>query len=272
MLKIKDLTVNVWENTILKNIDITFEQGKNYCILGRNGSGKSSLAMSIIWHPSYTIEDGQITLEITQEELDNLPSKTQQKIEDKIIANTNKNIHIDILKCDPDTRSKLGIFVAFQNIPEIKGVKLFEFLRQIYNEKFDKNESFLSFKKLLEPLLQQLQIDKEFLWRDLNVWFSGGEKRKIEILQMKLLEPKYIFLDEIDSGLDIDALRSATTLLHQHDSNKNALIFITHYFDILDNLDIDKTRIIKKWSVIKSWWKEIIEEIKKWWYEDNNNQ
>lgn len=267
MLKIKDLTVHVWENTILQDINITFQKGKNYCILGKNGSGKSSLAMSIIGHPSYQILSGQILLEIDKDRWDRLPDSIKEKVSELVVWDEDDQIQIDITHCDPNIRSKLWVFVAFQNIPEIKGIKLFEFLRQIYNENFGTNETFVSFKKIIEPIMVELDIDKEFLWRDLNVWFSGWEKRKIEILQLRLLQPEYIFLDEIDSGLDIDALRNVTKLLHQHNQDSNALIFITHYFDILENLGIDQTVVIKKGQVIKTWGKEIIDEIKLWWYE-----
>ena len=113
---------------------------------------------------------------------------------------------IDITQLPANERAQLGIFLAFQNIPEIKGVKVFEFMKAIYDTKHPEAKStFLSFKKVIEPLLSELNIDKEFLWRDLNVGFSGGERRKMEILQIKLLEPRFIFLDEVDSGLDVDA-------------------------------------------------------------------
>lgn len=271
MLKIKDLTVHVWENTILQDINITFQKGKNYCILGKNGSGKSSLAMSIIGHPTYQIQQGQIQLSITKNKRDSLADNIKEKLEEVVISDEDNQILLDITNCDPNIRSKLWVFVAFQNIPEIKGIKLFEFLRQIYNENNNTSETFVSFKKIIEPVIQELDIDKEFLWRDLNVWFSGGEKRKVEILQLKLLQPEYIFLDEIDSWLDIDALRNVAKLLHQHNHNDNALIFITHYFDILENLNIDQTIVIKKGKVIKTWGKEIVDEIKLWWYEDKRN-
>lgn len=268
MITIKNLTVQVQENTVLQDIDLTFQEGKNYCLLGRNWSGKSSLAMSIIWHPKYEITGGQILLTISDKELEDMDESTQSKIEEHIADKSNWSVVIDISTLDADIRSKLGIFVAFQNIPEIKGIKLFEFLRQIYNQKFGTNETFVSFKKIIEPLIDELHIEKDLLWRDLNVWFSGGEKRKVEILQLKLLDPKYIFLDEIDSGLDIDALRNVTRLIQDHNHHHNTLIFITHYFDILDQIDIDKIYMIKKWHLHKTWGKEMIQDIKRWWYED----
>jgi len=147
-----------------------FAVGKNYCLLGKNGSGKSSLALTVMGHPKYEITEGQILLDGTS--LKEIP---------------------------PHERAKLGIFLAFQSIPEIKGVKLFEFLRTIYSAKVGEQITFLAFKKVVEPLIAELAIDRDFLRRDLNVGFSGGERRKIEILQLRLLEPKYIFLDEVDS-------------------------------------------------------------------------
>lgn len=212
---------------------------KNYCILGKNWSWKSSLAMTLMWHPKYEIIDGDI-------QLDTLSLKAMK----------------------PSDRAKNWIFLAFQNIPEIKWIKLFEFLRSIYNETTGENTTFIKFKAVILPFLEELGIDKEFLWRDLNVWFSGWEKRKIEILQMRLLKPKYILLDEVDSWLDIDAFKSIAGLLKKENSKDNSFIFITHHFDILDRIDLDKAYILGKWKIIKSWWKDIIEKIKSDWFEN----
>lgn len=151
-----------------------------------------------------------------------------------------------IIELDADERAKKGIFLAFQTIPEVKGVKLFEFLRTIYNSRWDKKESFVSFKRIILPYLEELHIDKEFLWRDLNVGFSGGEKRKIEILQLKLLDPTYIFLDEVDSGLDVDAFRSVAELLQVVNNEHNTFIIITHYFSILEYLDVDHVCVLRQ--------------------------
>ena len=172
MLSIKDLHVTVEEKEVLQGVSMQFELGKNYCLLGKNGSGKSSLALTLMGHPSYTVTEGGITTD---------DGKT------------------DITLLSPHERAKLGIFLAFQTIPEVKGVKLFEFLRTIYSAKVNDQVTFLAFKKIIDPLVAELGIDREFLRRDLNVGFSGGERRKIEILQLRLLEPKYIFLDEVDS-------------------------------------------------------------------------
>ena len=165
-----------------------------------------------------------------------------------------KNItgeEIDVLELDPHERAKLGIFVAFQNIPEIKGVKLFEFLRSIYNATMNTNLTFIPFKKLILPLLENLKIDSEFLRRDVNVGFSGGERRKIEMLQLKLLNPKYIFLDEVDSGLDVDAFRDVAAMIQKLNSSDNTFIIITHYFTILDYIPVDKVFVMESGKIVK---------------------
>jgi Fe-S cluster assembly ATP-binding protein len=234
MLSIKDLSVNVWEKEILKNISFDFEEGKNYCILWKNGSWKSSLAMSIAWNPRYEIVSWNITLDWT-------PLKNLK----------------------PDERSKLGIFLSFQNIPEIPGVKLFEFLKSIYDLRQNTPSSFLWFKKIIEPLMNEIEVDKSFLWRDLNVWFSWWEKRKIEVLQIKLLNPKIIILDEIDSGLDVNAVKQVSNLIKAINTDKNTFLIITHLFEMLEWFPIEKAIVLKKWEIDKIWWKDLIEKIKK---------
>ena len=257
MLKIKDLSVNIWSKEILHEISIDFALGKNYCILGRNGSGKSSLGMTIAWHPLYQIVSGDILVKSeyinSLENIDNiwLP-------EDADLSNE----YISIKDLGPDVRATMGIFVAMQSIPEVPGVKLFEFLRQIYNTKFGKTESFVSFKKIIQPMMESLGIDKEFLRRDLNVGFSGGERRKIEILQLKLLQPKYIILDEVDSGLDVDAFRAVADLLKSYDSSDNTLIVITHYFEILNYISVDEVVLMADGGITDKWDMSMVEKVK----------
>lgn len=238
MIKVKNISVNIEDKNILSDISLDFELGKNYCILGKNWSGKSTLATTIMWNPKYKIMQWDILLN-----------------------------DISIKDMSPDERAKEWIFLAFQTIPEIKWIKLFEFLRSIYNAKFWANLTFLKFKELLLPMLSELSIDKEFLWRDLNVGFSWWEKRKIEILQLKLLKPKYIFLDEIDSWLDVDAFRSVANLIKSIDNKENSLIVITHYFNILDYLPIDRVYVLNKWTLEIQWDKNIAEKIKNDWFE-----
>lgn len=237
MLQRKDVTIHIEEKSVLENISLSFQKGKNYCILGKNGSGKSSLALTTMGHPSYEITNGDITLD-----------------------------GISIKDTSPDERAKLWIFLAFQSIPEIKGVKLFEFLRSIYSAKTAINQSFVQFKKIVMPLLDELDINHEFLRRDLNVWFSGGERRKIEILQLKLLQPTYIFLDEVDSGLDVDAFKSVAELIKSLNGPDNTFIIITHYFSILDYIPVDIVYVLEKGKLIKEWQQEIAEKIRDNWF------
>ena len=236
MLSVNNLSVSVWDREILNQVSYDFDLGKNYCILWKNGSGKSSLAMTLMWHPKYNVTSWEITLDWE-----------------------------NLLDLSPDKRAKLWIFLAFQNIPEIPWVKLFEFLKWVYDNSV-KTTTFMEFKKIVEPLLDDLQFSKDFLWRDLNVWFSGWERRKLEILQMKLLNPKYIILDEIDSGLDVDAFKVVAEMLKALSTDKNSFIIITHIFTILEYINIDETIVLEKWKVVEKWWWEIAQRIKENWF------
>lgn len=233
MLESRNLVVEVEGKRVLDDISIQFEIGKNYCLLWKNGSWKSSFALTLMGHPKYQILQWSLLLD-----------------------------GVAIHEMSPDERAKAGIFLAFQTIPEIKWIKLFEFLRTIYSAKTGKQETFLSFKKIIEPLLQELHIDKEFLWRDLNVWFSWWERRKVEILQIKLLQPSIIVLDEVDSWLDVDAFRAVSLLMKELNSGENTFIIITHYFSILDYIPIDWVYVLEKWKVVSQWDTTIVEKIK----------
>lgn len=235
MITIKNLSVTVEEKEVLQDISLGFEKGKNYCLLGKNGSGKSSLALTMMWHPKYQVTTGDIILDDD----------------------------ISLLDMSPDQRAQHWVFLAFQTIPEIKWIKLFEFLRTIYSAKNGKQETFLSFKKIIEPLLLELHIDKEFLWRDLNVGFSWWERRKVEILQIKLLQPKIILLDEVDSGLDVDAFRAVALLMKELNSGENTFVIITHYFSILDYIPIDWVYVLEKWKIVSQGDTTIVDKIKK---------
>ena len=139
---------------------------------------------------------------------------------------------------------------------------MFEFLRTIYNARFEKKETFVSFKKIILPYLEELHIDKEFLRRDINVGFSGGERRKIEILQLKLLQPTYVFLDEVDSGLDVDAFRSVAQLLREVANDQTSFVIITHYFTILDYLPVDTVVVLQEGKIIEQGGQEVVERVK----------
>jgi Fe-S cluster assembly ATP-binding protein len=247
MIHIQNLEVCAWEKEILKGVSLSFELGKNYCILGRNGSGKSTLSSVLMGHPKYEITGGEVSLD-------------------------GKNL----LEMEPNERATAGIFLSFQNIPEIKGVKLSEYLRTIFtiaekqrNSDFQDISPFL-FRRYIKKYLEELHIDEAFLDRDLNVGFSGWEKRKIEILQMKLIGPKYIILDEIDSGLDLDAFKTVAAMLQSLSSSENSIIIITHYFTILDYIEVDTVYVMQDGKVFKQWGKELAWEIQVKGFENLN--
>ena len=238
MIEIQDLEVCVWEKQILKGASLHFELGKNYCVLWKNGSGKSTLSSVLMGHPKYEVTAGRISIDSE-----------------------------NLLDMEANERSNAGIFLSFQNIPEIKGVKLSEYLRTIFtiaekgrNPDFKEISPFL-FKRYIKKHLEELHIEESFLDRDLNVGFSGGEKRKIEILQMKLIGPKYIILDEIDSGLDLDAFKIVATMLQSLSSSENSIIIITHYFTILDYIPVDTVYVMQDGKVVKHGGKELATEI-----------
>ena len=239
MLTIKNLSVNIEDKIIVDNLSMNFEIGENYCVIGKNVSGKSSLAMTIMGHPKYIISYWDIIVD-----------------------------NISITKLSPHERAKLWIFVAFQHIPEIKGIKLFEFLKSIYDAKNESTTSFLNFKKVIEPYMKELEIPMEFLRRDLNVGFSGGERRKIEIVQLKLLAPKYIFLDEIDSGLDVDAFKSVVKMIAKLNHKSNTFIIITHIFDILKHIPVDHVYVLEQGKIVQEGNQDIIKKIKEEWFND----
>lgn len=238
MIKISDLKVWVEDKEILKWVSLDFELGKNYCLLGKNGSGKSTLSSFLMWHPKYEHISGNISIDGE-----------------------------NLLEKDPEQRCSAGLFLSFQHVPEIKGIKLSEYLRTIYNISLKQKNPEVAelspflFKRFVKKYLDHLHIDEKFLDRDLNVGFSGGEKRKIEILQMKLIGPKYIILDEIDSGLDLDAFRAVAELLQELSNENNTFIIITHYFKILEYIDVDTVYVMKDGEVKATWDVELARKI-----------
>lgn len=244
-IEIKDLCVKVSEKEILSWVTVSFEKWKNYVLLWKNGSWKSTLSSALAGNPKYEVTWGSVLIDGE-----------------------------NLLAMKPEERSQAWLFLSFQNVPEIKGINLSEYLRTIYNISIQSKRPVLDktglkwgispflFKRVIKKYLEELKIDESFLSRDLNVGFSGGEKRKIEILQMKLIEPSYIILDEIDSGLDLDAFRTVATLLQSINSPDNTIIIITHYFTILDYIEADRVIVMKSGKIVKEGWKELVDEIK----------
>ena len=231
ILKLENLSVSAEDKQILNDINLTVKSGEIHVIMGPNGSGKSTLAHTIMGHPKYKITSGKIFL--NKKEFSKL--KTEQ-------------------------RAKLGIFLGFQNPLEVSGIKLFSFLKTINPEK----EDALTFLKNTKEKLKKLDIKEEFLERDLNFNFSGGEKKRSELLQMQILKPKFAILDEIDSGMDMDTLKmAAKIILKSAKEDQTGIILITHNTKILKNISPDFIHIIKDKTIIRSGDKKLLKEIEK---------
>lgn len=236
LLKIHNLQIAINNKTILNKLNLEINEGENVYLMGKNGAGKSTVGKAIMGHPDIFVKKG------------------------KIIFN-GKNI----LRLSPDERSRLGIYLANQYPVEVPGVNLFNFLRIAYNSRLPKNKrlSVFKFKKYIKPILELLNISKEFLNRNLNEGFSGGEKKKNEILQMAVLEPKLAILDETDSGLDVDTLKEVFSAISKlkAQSPKLILLIITHYNRIIEYLPADRVVVLTDGNITKHGSKEIIKEI-----------
>ncbi len=237
-LQITDLKINIDDKEILKGITLTVKPGEIHAIMGPNGSGKSTLAYSLAGHPAYDTVGGNVTLEGE-----------------------------DILALSPDERAQAGLFLAFQYPIEIPGVKVQNFLRLAYEARFQhqperKFPSVLAFRKHLELLADELQVKKELLKRGLNEGFSGGEKKRLEILQMAVLEPKFAILDETDSGLDIDAIKAVAEGVNKIvEKYHTGIIVITHYQRILKYLKPDFVHVLKDGVITQSGGIELVEKL-----------
>lgn len=232
MLQLKNIQISIKNKKILDKIDLSIKSGETHVLMGQNGAGKSTLAQSIMGNPHYAVK-GEI-----------------------IFAKKN------LLNLDPQQRAQLGIFLSFQQILEIPGVKIYDYLKLIYKTSHRAKLTPLQFKAFLKTRMALLNFDENLLKRSLNHGFSGGEKKKMEVLQMLVLEPKLIILDEIDSGLDIDAIQAvAKAIAFLQKEIKSAVLLITHYARILDFLPIDRVHILNKGQIIKSGSVKLVKEI-----------
>lgn len=241
MFSIKDLKVKTEEKEILKGVDLEIENNSVHVLMGQNGSGKSTLAQTIAGNPSYEVTDGKI------------------KFNGK-----------DILDLKPEERSRFGIFLSFQYPSEISGVSVFSFLRLIYNNSHEEKLSPVKFRGLLLEKAKILGIEESMLSRSLNEGFSGGEKKRMEMLQMLVLEPKLAILDEVDSGLDIDALKIvAKSVNFLKEKTKMSVLIITHYARILKYLEPDFVHIMKDGKIVQSGDKNLAHELEEKGYKIN---
>ena len=228
-LKIKDLKVSIEGKQILNGVNLSVKQGEVHAIMGPNGTGKSTLAYTLMGHPSYIVNGGQVTF------------KDQ-----------------DLLKLAVDERSRLGLFLAFQYPVSIPGVTLANFLRTAVNARRkaanheDKGISIPEFRKLLKEKMELLKMDSSFAGRYLNEGFSGGEKKRAEVLQMAMLQPEIAILDETDSGLDIDALRIVSEGVNILREQNIGVLLITHYQRMLNYIKPDVVHIMMGGMIVES--------------------
>ena len=242
MLELQNLKASINDKSILNGLNLEIKPGEVHAIMGPNGSGKSTLANILSGKNGYDIS-GSLKYEGTN--LQDIPI---------------------------EERAQKGIFLAFQYPLEIPGVNTTNFLKTSLNtirkSKGEKELDTLSLLKLIKEKASELNIDEKFLSRQLNVGFSGGEKKKNEILQMKLLEPKLVILDETDSGLDIDALRIVADGVNSHKSKSNAFLIITHYQRLLDYIKPDYIHVLSKGKIVKTGRADLGQELEKTGYEN----
>ena len=233
LLQVKNLSAAIEEGEILHHIDLTISAGETHVLMGPNGAGKSTLGHTLMGNPVYKVTDGRIIFDGE-----------------------------DITDLSPDKRAKLGLFMTFQNPLEVPGLSVESFLRNAIRQKTGKPIRIFAFKKQLSATMALLQMDESYAERDLNVGFSGGEKKKAEILQLLMLNPKLAILDETDSGLDVDAVRTVSMGVQEYMKKEGgALLIITHSTRILESLKVDKTHVLVKGKIVAEGDGTMVDEI-----------
>ncbi|MCL6432807.1 MAG: Fe-S cluster assembly ATPase SufC [Leptolyngbyaceae cyanobacterium HOT.MB2.61] len=242
ILSVQDLTAEVDGTQILKGLNLEVKAGEIHAIMGPNGSGKSTFSKVLAGHPDYTVTGGTVTF-----------------------------LGQNLLEMEPEDRARSGVFLAFQYPIEIPGVSNLDFLRVSYNSKrkhqgLDELDAF-DFDELVQQKLDVVKMDPAFLSRSVNEGFSGGEKKRNEILQMALLEPKLSILDETDSGLDIDALKIVSNGVNQLTTPENAIILITHYQRLLNYIEPDYVHVMEGGRIVTTGGKELALELEERGYD-----
>lgn len=232
ILEIKDLKVNADEKQILKGIDLTINKGEIHVIMGPNGSGKTTTANAILNNPAYNKVGGSIVFDGE-----------------------------DITDMRTDEIARKGVFMSFQLPEEIPGVSVANFLKYAKNKVTGKPVKIFQFKDELKKYMEDLNMNPENIERSLNVGFSGGEKKKNEILQMLVLNPKLAILDETDSGLDVDAVKTVSKGIEMFKNDENAVLIITHNMRILENLKVDYVHVLIDGKIVTTGGEEIIKDI-----------
>lgn len=239
-LEIKDLHVSIEDKEILKGVNLTINTGEIHAIMGPNGTGKSTLSSAIMGHPSFEVTQGEVILD-----------------------------GVNILELEVDERAKAGLFLAMQYPSEITGVTNADFMRSAINAKCEEGEeiNLMQFIKKLDKEMDYLDIDQDMAQRYLNEGFSGGEKKRNEILQLMMLEPKFAILDEIDSGLDIDALKVVSKGINQMRGKEFGSLIITHYQRLLNYITPDHVHVMYGGKVVTSGGPELAKRLEEEGYE-----
>ncbi len=233
LLKVEGLHVSAGETEILHGVDLTIGADETHVLMGPNGTGKSTLGHAVTGDPAYTVTAGRIWFDGE-----------------------------DITALPVDERARRGLFLSFQDPVEVPGVTLSAFIRSALEQKTGKRLRLWDFKKKLRATMQLLDMDESYAERDLNVGFSGGEKKKAEILQMLMLEPKLAILDETDSGLDVDAVRTVSQGVQLfREQGHGSLLIITHSTRILEALHVDETHVMENGVVVRSGDASLVDEI-----------
>ena len=243
MLEIKNLHIKTADKEIVKGLDLKVGKNQIHAIMGPNGSGKSTLASTLMGHPGYEVTSGEVLF-----------------------------LDENLLESEADERAAKGLFLSFQYPSEVEGVNISSYLRMIYNKSHETKVSPVKFREILKEKMEILDIKEEFINRYLNDGFSGGEKKRMEMLQMLVLEPKLAILDETDSGLDVDALKVVSKAVNYLvEKNQMSVIVITHYTRILNYIKPKFVHVLKDGKIIKEGDEELAHEIESQGYKAYEN-
>ncbi|MCD7883605.1 MAG: Fe-S cluster assembly ATPase SufC [Lachnospiraceae bacterium] len=233
LLQVASLSVRVEEKEILHGVDLNIGKGETHVLMGPNGAGKSTLGYALMGNPGYEVTGGQILFDGK-----------------------------DLSELSVAERAKAGLFLSFQNPLEVPGITLSNFIRSALEQRTGERIRLWDFRKELEAKMEILQMDKSYAKRDLNVGFSGGEKKKAEILQLLMMKPSLAILDETDSGLDVDAVRTVSRGVEEYQKDKDgSLLIITHSTRILESLHVDKTHVLVDGRIVAEGGASLVDEI-----------
>lgn len=243
LLQVKNVSVSIDELPILHGINLNIGAGETHVLMGPNGAGKSTLGYTLMGNPHYSVTDGSIIFDGQ-----------------------------DITRASADKRAQAGMFLSFQSPLEVPGISLGSFIRNAYHEKTGAPVKLLAFQRQMKEAMDLLDMNESYADRDLNVGFSGGEKKKAEILQLLMLSPKLAILDETDSGLDVDAVRTVSKGIREYQKNKDgALLIITHSTKILESLHVDYTHVLVKGNLVHTGDGTLVDEINEHGFERFEN-